>query len=658
MTRNSPDQLSHAVTLHRKGAFSEAAEALNAYTANRDFQSLTAGDNREPGTPLFSIIVTLAPGHDPALLLRDITAQTVQDFEIIMAASNTDITPASKTCMLLCPPAFTMAEQFNAAASMARSTILTFLDTGCSVPPDYLERLAAAFTELDIYALRGRIPARGACKFNELADHLDLGPADCASALEVPVNLAVLREAFVQLGGFNPLLSEGAGLGLACALSNAGAENRMAYRPDVVIRRDWAASENQWAEREALMQLDSAYLKATAQAWPTVQARQAMAENDRVKGLRSGLELPARNTIRLGNKELDLGLMLKAKGNLPVLLEHFKDARQPVFTSMVSAALLKTGRYAEAKTYLEQMPENEEVRLKRKSAELLSAMEAPLEKEPRVHVLLLACDREKEVGPALRELAKTDYSNYAIYVADNGSSDATYARCETVLAEFPEHIETHLQRFPVNIGRPIGHNWLLADHDHSAAEYICIADDDLFAMEPGWLTDMVKTMQLFPEAGVVGGKAYGPEQYRTIHGGVRNIIWMDREDLVLSGGKDELDYGQMDYIDMVDHVIGCLHIYRSDVLFGEIGMFDPGLSPCQRVDVDHHLRVRLSGRQIIYNGFIEIGHLRSGGGQPMTPARLGNVLGNQIKMLYKHDPDQVRAVLAALAKVREKWLGQ
>jgi len=653
------DLLARATILHRAAAFGEASEALDGYFACRDFDALPKHDNRTSEDPIFSVIVTMVQGYSFSDLAAEIAAQGVTEYEIVVAVTEGDTVPESaRTAVVVCPSEFSVAERCNAASAMARGAVLVFLNTACSVEPDYLDRLAVTFSELDVYAVRGRILPRDECKYNFLADHLDLGLVACSSALETDVNLAVLREVFAQVEGFHPLLSEGAGPGLACKFMDGGIGDRMAYRPDMVVRRDWANSESQWGEREALSQLDFAYLQFVYDTWSEVLSRRNRVEKDRVGSLWSGLDLPrSSGGTHLGRKELELGLMLRDKDKLPVLIEHFKDTRQEAFSSLVSSAMLRLGQYDAARRYLSTLPATEEVRLKLKAADLLPALSAPLEKEPRVHVLLLACNREDHIGGALRELARTDYSNYAVYVADNGSTDDTYARAEAVLATFPEHVETHLQRFPVNIGRPIGHNWLLSEHDHSGAQYICIADDDLFAIEPDWLTKMVKTMELFPDAAVVGGKAYGPEQPRNIHGGVRNIQWLDREDLLLSGGLDVLDYGQLDFIDTVDHVIGCLHIYKHDVLFGEVGMFDLGLSPCQRVDVDHHLRVRLAGGQIIYNGFIEFGHLRAGGGKTMTSASLGNVLGNQIKMLYKHDPVQVRAILAAQKKTREVWLG-
>lgn len=280
-------------------------------------------------------------------------------------------------------------------------------------------------------------------------------------------------------------------------------------------------------------------------------------------------------------------------------------------------------------------------------------------RQPRVHVLLLCWNRADYVREAVRQLARTDYRNWALYVADNGSTDNTRAELEAGLADLPEHVDVHVEHFPMNIGRPVGHDWLLTRHDHSAAEFIAVADDDLFSIPPGWLADMVATARLFPNAGVVGGKAYGEEDPRIIHGAVRDLLWYDRDDFVLSHGKDRVDYGQMDYIDFTDHVIGCLHIYRSEVLFGEnaVGLFDIGLSPCQMVDVDHHLRCRLAGWQVVYNGLVEFGHARQGGKTAQaTSARLGNVLGNQVKVLYKHEPEQVRDLLDRAAQEREKWL--
>jgi len=125
----------------------------------------------------------------------------------------------------------------------------------------------------------------------------------------------------------------------------------------------------------------------------------------------------------------------------------------------------------------------------------------------------------------------------------------------------------------------------------------------------------------------------------------------------MTNSDDLVDYGQFDYIDRVDHVIGCLHIYRRDVLLDDVGVFDIRFSPCQFVDIEHHLRTRLKGYSVIFNGLIEFRHLRGMGQEAAADKALGgNSYGNRIKILYKYDHAQVMTFLRAEAERYRDWL--
>lgn len=299
----------------------------------------------------------------------------------------------------------------------------------------------------------------------------------------------------------------------------------------------------------------------------------------------------------------------------------------------------------------------EQRQLRQITAQLWNNLHAPLKNEPRVHLIILCHNREKYVAQALKQLAATDYHNYTVYLADNGSADQTWNIVQETIKYFPDHIQVHTERFPTNIGRPAGHNWLLTKYDHSEAEYIAIGDDDLVEIPTDWLTRMIQTAKAFPKAAVVGGKALNPGQPNVIHGGIRNILTFETNQLSLTNNQDVLDYGQFDYVDKVDHVIGCLHIYNRNILFNTIGLFDIMFSPCQLVDIDHHLRVKLAGYDIIFNGLIKFRHLRAMGKKAGSDKTLaGNSLGNVIKLLNKHNTKQVNQKLDEQHTLRNDWL--
>jgi GT2 family glycosyltransferase len=272
-------------------------------------------------------------------------------------------------------------------------------------------------------------------------------------------------------------------------------------------------------------------------------------------------------------------------------------------------------------------------------------------------LIILCHNREEHVAQALQQLAATDYNNYSVYIADNGSTDRTWEIVQEATKHFPDNIQVHLERFPTNIGRPAGHNWLLTKHDHSKAEYIAIGDDDLVEVPTDWLTRMVQTAKAFPQAAVVGGKALNPCKPDVIHGGIRNITTFNQQKIELSNSEDQVDFGQFDYVDIVDHVIGCLHIYDRKKIFEEIGLFDIRFSPCQFVDIDHHLRTRLAGYDIIFNGLIKFNHLRGMGKQAATDNLLrGNSFGNIYKLVHKYDPLIIQQTLKKLRAKRKVWL--
>lgn len=367
-----------------------------------------------------------------------------------------------------------------------------------------------------------------------------------------------------------------------------------------------------------------------------------------------GLRSPHSKTVCPGNETL-IQLFNHGKNELilGLLQQHPTHTLLPYLTSAIHFAQSNPGLAARAATGIK---DQEQRRLRQKTAEMWESLHIPLAHEPRVHLIILCHNREKHVERALRQLASTNYGNYAVYLADNGSADKTWDVAQEAVEHFPGHVPIAMERFPTNIGRPAGHNWLLTKYDHSGADYIAIGDDDLVEVPPDWLTRMIQTARAFPKCAVVGGKALNPGKPDVIHGGVRNILEFTTDKLEMSNNDDVIDFGQFDYVDKVDHVIGCLHIYDRMVL-DEVGLFDIRFSPCQFVDIDHHLRIRMAGHDIIFNGLIAFRHLRGMGNEARRNDVLaGNSDGNIVKLLRKNDSGVVSRKLIQLRKERNQWL--
>lgn len=371
------------------------------------------------------------------------------------------------------------------------------------------------------------------------------------------------------------------------------------------------------------------------------------------------------SSAELGNEDADiqLAMFLFAAGEHDLVLEIYeryqKTTENDLWPIMAAAIFFARNQPVKALVAAKYIHDFEQRRLRQKTAELWSRLHAPLDKEPRVHLLILTCNREQYVTQALEQLAATEYSNYAVYMADNGSSDNTLALVRKATELFPENIPIHIDSFPTNIGRPAGHNWLLTGHDHSGADYIAIGDDDLVRVPQNWLTRMIQTIKAFPGCGCVGGKALTPGWPLSVHGGVRRFIEFGLpHSFKMTNPAESVDLGQFDYVDMVDHVIGCLHIFDRKALI-DAGLFDISLSPCQCVDIEHHLRMILKDIEIIYNGLISFEHHRAMGAMVKHDASLaGNSIGNVFKILHKYDAGAVNSKLSSYRSARNKWLSQ
>lgn len=248
---------------------------------------------------------------------------------------------------------------------------------------------------------------------------------------------------------------------------------------------------------------------------------------------------------------------------------------------------------------------------------------------PRVHVFIYSWNKASELEVTLHSLARTEYSNYKVFILNNGSSDST----GELLALLPQKLfqESKVISLPVNIGAPAARNWLYADPETRYADFVAYFDDDI-EVQPDWLTRLVKTLEQNPGAGVVGAKivtAIGPKVVQH-SGGVLTQAedWINRV-LLYANVSDQ---GQFDNVSERDYVMGCANLYRR-IAMDKVGFFDIQFSPTQFDDVDHHLRLRLLGWKVLFNGLVEVRHLRNSGG-----AANANHLANRFKLERKHDP--------------------
>ncbi len=300
------------------------------------------------------------------------------------------------------------------------------------------------------------------------------------------------------------------------------------------------------------------------------------------------------------------------------------------------------------------------MRLCRKTAELWREIFAPaperLKALPKVHLLLPVSNQARLLEQTLRTLGKTEYPDYAVYLADNGSTDGTKNIMARAAEFFPPEVAVHTQSFPVDIGRTAARNWLLTGHDHRPAEFVAVCSDSLAKAGPDWMQNLVLTALAFPEAGCIGGKSLIGGSRKYASGVGRHIIALepDLADLTNSGAEEDL--GQFDYIDMADHVSGSPLLYRRKAL-DEAGIFDIRFSPSQLAELDRHIALHMAGFGVVYNGLTSFEHAPPlGNSEKEKKYQADNFRGNTKKLYYKYNLGEVYETLLKWREKRAAWL--
>ncbi len=314
-------------------------------------------------------------------------------------------------------------------------------------------------------------------------------------------------------------------------------------------------------------------------------------------------------------------------------------------------------------------------------AETLSAM--PCHVSAGLALFDLACGRDAATAPlpgataialytfskafdldrTLAALFASDMGQATVTVLDNASTDDTPG----ILAGWTGRVGTQrleVIRLPVNIGAPAARNWLAAQPRLQQADFVAYLDDDVL-LPPDWLARLGAAVAAYPEAGVWGCHVADASNPAISQGIDAMLMPPDcgtpaGDDLRLTDFHAEaFDHGAFAHMRPCLSVMGCCHLFRRERL-AECGGFDIRFSPSQYDDVDHDLRLALSGRPPVYQGHLTVGHCRPAPVyRPPSPDQLAGGQANRQKLVAKHRENleairsEMRRVLAA--DLAEKW---
>lgn len=281
----------------------------------------------------------------------------------------------------------------------------------------------------------------------------------------------------------------------------------------------------------------------------------------------------------------------------------------------------------------------------------------------RLGIALYTYNKAGDTDRTLASLFATGLGDARVVVLDNAATDAT----PEVLAAWVARVGTQrlgVIRLPVNIGAPGARNWLAADARLRDVAFVAYLDDDV-DLPADWLGRLGAAVAAYPEAGVWGCRVADAGN-PAVAQGIDAVLLPGEADAT---GRSEprlsdahaasFDYGAFSHMRPCLSVMGCCHLFRRERL-AEAGGFDIRFSPSQYDDVDHDLRLALSGRLPVYQGHLRVAHRRPAPVfSPPHPVQEACGQANYRKLMAKHRekfPDMDAAVRNALIlDLKAKW---
>lgn len=262
-----------------------------------------------------------------------------------------------------------------------------------------------------------------------------------------------------------------------------------------------------------------------------------------------------------------------------------------------------------------------------------------LVREKRVAIYLYSYNKAERLRSTLASLAASNIGACQVTLLLNGCTDDSLSVAQQAQALFPDNRLTIIP-LHVNIGAPAARNWLINLPSTWEHDYVAFLDDDV-DVPADWLEWYLTVAESDAQIGVVGGKIVFPERPAKFQYLYRYVS-VARDDLLklsLCAPNQQYDNGTYDFIRETRSVMGCLHLLRVDALRA-VPSFDIRFSPSQVDDIDHDLCLCLAGYKAMYCGLVACVHHQSSGIGANTDLsdapRLGNCLGNDIKLYYKH----------------------
>lgn len=219
---------------------------------------------------------------------------------------------------------------------------------------------------------------------------------------------------------------------------------------------------------------------------------------------------------------------------------------------------------------------------------------------PKVFIVILNWNGQKDTLACLNSLKNLDYSNFKIILIDNASTDNSVGVFKSQIPNFKNKIT--LIENKDNLGFPAGNNVGIKYALKNNAEYVLLLNNDT-VVDKDFLKEIVAAGEKNVLIGILGPKIYFFDDPKRIWFAGGKFNWISGSSHI---GFGEIDKGQFEISKEVNFITGCAMLIKKEV-FEKIGFLD-GRFFLYYEDTDFCLRAKKRGFKCLFAPRAKIFH--------------------------------------------------